>query len=346
MKITKTHIIKYYRLLTDMSSFKYVKEYCIKGDKPLKAIPTYFDSLWCKLRYGMTTKEYFLFDFYNKSGYARRTYVSGAESSWTIENIIDAGNKYPFGQKFNVYQAFKPFYRREAIKLTLPDECNELAAFAHKYSGFILKPLSMSQGRGICIWSQNMDDAENVLTEMCKSSKGEVIVEELIQQDESMASFHPSSINTIRYTVDYQDGYVDKIYAMIRIGAGDSQVDNTSAGGICAAIDLDTGIIISKGFRRDGKQYIYHPDSGKQIIGTKIPKWDELNETIEKIRPKDTSVHFIGWDMALSKDGWCIVEGNWNPAIIGVQASSGIGYRSALIRARKNARKTWKFGNK
>ena len=338
MKISKALIIKAFKKLTDMSSFKYVKEYHTKGEKPLKAIPTYFDSLWCKLRYGFATNEYFYFDLYNKTGRARRSFVSSAEVFFIVSKI-NKGMNYPFDQKFNTYIEFEPFYRRKAVSLTLPEGSAQLMAFARKHSGFILKPLSLSQGRGICFWRQDMDDAENVLTKICETSMGGVIVEELIQQDEGMASFHPSSINTIRYTVDYQDGYVDKIYAMIRIGAGNSQVDNTSAGGICAAIDLDTGIIVSKGFRRDGSQYICHPDSGKQILGTKIPKWEELNETIEKIRPKDGPTHFIGWDMALSKDGWCIVEGNWLPAIIGVQASSGEGYRSALIRAKKNAKK-------
>ena len=86
-------------------------------------------------------------------------------------------------------------------------------------------------------------------------------------------------------------------------------------------------------------------DSGKQIIGTRIPKWEELNDVIEKIRPQNSSVHFVGWDMALSKDGWCIVEGNWCPAIIGVQACSGIGYRLALVRSRKNARNMKKLND-
>lgn len=338
MKITKALVKKAFRKLTDTSSFKYVKEYNIKGSKPLKPIPTYFDSLWCKLRYGFDTKEYFYFDLYNKSSRDRRSFVSSAEVFFTVSNI-NKGSQYPFDQKFSTYQAFEPYYRREAFTLTLPDESDKLIAFARKHGGFIIKPLSLSQGRGICLWRQDMDDAENALLSICSLKMKGAIVEELIQQDEEMASFHPSSINTIRYTVDYQDGYVDRIYAMIRLGVGNSQVDNTSAGGICAAIDLETGIIVSKGFRRDGKQFIFHPDSGKQIIGTKIPKWDELNETIDRIRPKDTTVHFVGWDMALSKDGWCVVEGNWCPAIIGIQASSGVGYRNALLRAKKNSKK-------
>ena len=113
---------------------------------------------------------------------------------------------------------------------------------------------------------------------------------------------------------------------------------------LCDILNIDS-IITSKGFTRDGKQYIYHPDSGKQIIGTRIPKWEELNDVIEKIRPQNSSVHFVGWDMALSKDGWCIVEGNWCPAIIGVQACSGIGYRLALVRSRKNARNMKKLND-
>lgn len=339
MKITKSHLIKAYRALTDISSFRLVKEYHIKGDRPLKAIPTYLDTLWCKFRYGMTTKEYFLFGFYNKSGYARRAFVSSAESSLTIANLINKGDKSMFDQKYNTYKAFKPFYRREAVFVSLPRESDKLVEFARAHGGFILKPEVSSQGRGIRFWKDDMDNAESMLKEICCSNMGGVILEELIQQDDRMASFHPSSINTVRYCVDYLDGYVDKIYAIIRIGVGNSKVDNTSAGGICAAIDLETGIVVSKGLRRDGKQFAFHPDTGKQIIGSKIPDWEKLNDVIEKIRPENSPVHFVGWDMALSKDGWCIVEGNWGPAIIGIQASSDTGYRSVLKRARKNAHK-------
>lgn len=336
MVIKKSYFVKFYRMLIDTSAFSQVKEYHIKGDRPLKPFHTYLDTLWCKFRYGLSTKEYFYYSFYNKNNYARKSFISSANNFYKMSNIINKGDKSLFDYKYNTYLAYKKYYRREAILVDLPSEVIKVEEFAHKYCGFILKPLNMSQGRGICFWSKDLDSEYKVLDHLLKVTKGSFVMEELICQDPQMAAFHPSSVNTIRYVVDYNDKGVDRLFAFIRIGVGDSRVDNTSAGGICAAIDLNTGLIVTEGLRRNGDHYISHPDSGMQIIGMKIPKWNELNEMIVQLRPQNSPVHLVGWDMALSVDGWCIVEGNWGPSIIGIQGVEDKGYRSVINRVIKN----------
>ena len=339
MVIKTRYFVKFYKMLTDTSAFKQVKEYHLKGDQPLKAIPTYLDTLWCKIRYALSTKEYFYFSFYNKNARARRSYISSAKSFYTICNIINKGDKSLFDYKYNTYQAYKDYYRREAILVDLPSEADLIKEFAHKHHGFIMKPVNMSQGKGIRFWSEDMEQSDEKLRHLQNEVLGKVVIEEIIQQDPEMAAFHPSSVNTIRYVVDYHESGVDRLFAFIRIGVGDNKVDNTSAGGICAAIDLDTGIIVSKGLRRNGECFILHPDSGKQIVGTKIPRWEDLNEMIQNLRPQNSPVRLVGWDMALSKDGWCIVEGNWGPSIIGIQGCLDEGYRSVIQRVKKKCAK-------
>lgn len=335
MKIKKEYIVKSIKKLTDTSAFQQVKEYHIKGDAPLNPFLTYLDTLWCKLRYRLDTKEYFYFSFYNKNRHARRQFVSSADGILAMSNKINAGDKSMFDYKINTYRAYKEFYRREAISVNLPSESEKLKDFANHYGNFILKPLNMSQGRGICFWGKEMKDADAALQLIIDSNVGEVMSEEIIQQDPEMEAFHPTSVNTIRYVVDYHKNGVDRLFAFIRIGVGDSKVDNTSAGGICAAIDLETGVVVSKGLRRNGEQFICHPNSGKQIIGTQIPKWKELNEMIEKLRPQNSPVHLVGWDLALSQKGWCIVEGNWGPSFIGIQGCLDTGYKSVMKRVLK-----------
>ena len=332
MRIKKKHIVKYVKMLTDTSAFQQVKEFHIKGDSQLKSFPTYIDTLWCKLRYRLSTKEYFYFSFYNKNGHARRQYISSADGILAMSTQINKGDKSLFDYKINTYKAYKDFYLRQAVSVLLPDESDKLVDFANRNGSFILKPLNLSQGRGICFWSSRMEDSSKTLQGIIETNRGEVMLEEIIQQDQEMAAFHPTSVNTIRYVVDYHKDGIDRLFAFIRIGVGDSKVDNTSAGGICAAIDLETGIIVTKGLRRNGEQFICHPDSGKQIIGTKIPKWNELNEMIAKLRPQDSPVHLVGWDLALSQKGWCIVEGNWGPSFIGIQGCMDQGYKSVMKR--------------
>lgn len=336
MKIKKKHIVMYFHLLFDTSAFRMVKEYHINGDRPLRVISTFFDSLWCKLRYGISTKEYFYFEFYNKSSYSRQQFYSSAVYTWITAYRINKGDKSLFENKSNAYNAYKDYYRREVITIILPSEIKKLYEFSRIYGCFIMKPLNDSQGHGIHLWSKELPDADDKLQLIAKSTVGEIIVEEIIQQDERMAAFHPASVNTVRYVVDYNDEGVNRLWAIIRMGVGDSNIDNTSAGGICAAIDIETGIIISQGVRRNGERFISHPDSGKQIIGTQIPNWKELNEMIEQLRPNASPVHLVGWDFALSTNGWCIVEGNACPSIMGIQGSLGKGYRYVVNKVKRN----------
>lgn len=336
MKLKKKHIVKYFRLLTDTSVFKLMKEYHIEGNRPLSPILTFFDAFWCKLCYGINTNEYFYYEFYNKSFFARNSFLSVAKHTWITAYQINNGDKSLFAQKNNAYNTYKQYYHREVISIELPSEAQELRTFAQKHGKFILKPLDESEGHGIRIWHTDMYDSETQLQQIAQSALGRVIIEELIQQNTDMASFHPASVNTIRYVVDYNEKGVNRLWAIIRMGVGNSYIDNTSAGGICAAIDLETGIIISQGVRRNGERYISHPDSGKQIIGTRIPKWEELNKMIEFLRPIDSPVHLVGWDFALSTSGWCIVEGNACPSIMGIQGSTGKGYRYVLKNVKRN----------
>jgi hypothetical protein len=186
--------------------------------------------------------------------------------------------------------------------------------------------------------SKQPDERKN-LESICSETNGEVIVEEIINQDAEMAAFHPSSVNTVRYAANYcSDGTTDHLFAILRMGVGDNRIDNTHAGGVHAAIDLDTGIIVSSGVRQNGETCLKHPDTGKQILGTQIPRWNELRTLVEQLRPAagTTGVHLVGWDMALTPDGWCIVEGNAGPSMMGIQGSMGIGCRSILKRVRNS----------
>jgi len=57
--------------------------------------------------------------------------------------------------------------------------------------------------------------------------------------------------------------------------------------------------------------YEYHPSTNVKIEGFEIPKWKELVEITDKIGRHFPNIRYIGWDMVLSKKGWCIMEGNF-----------------------------------
>ena len=86
-------------------------------------------------------------------------------------------------------------------------------------------------------------------------------------------------------------------------------MDNVCSGGLSAVVDTETGIVCSPGIDKLGYRRILHPDSGEQIVGFRIPRWDEAMALVKELAMK-TEDRYTGWDIALSKDGWVMVEGN------------------------------------
>ena len=169
----------------------------------------------------------------------------------------------------------------------------------------------------------NLDDAFSSFL-----SKGSWIIEEVIKQDSEMASFNESSVNTIRIpSFISETGEHVILNPTIRTGRKGFVVDNAGAGGITAMIDVQTGIIITDGIDKKYNRYSIHPDSNKQFKGTMIPHWKELKETVEKVHRSLPSRHrYVGFDFALSNNGWILIEGNWGQ-LIGSQTATQVGVR-------------------
>jgi hypothetical protein len=64
------------------------------------------------------------------------------------------------------------------------------------------------------------------------------------------------------------------------------------------------------------KKFHVHPDSQTQIAGKVIPGWEQLKKDIVALTNKVPYLNFVAWDVLLTEEGFCIIEGN---------ASSGCG---------------------
>jgi hypothetical protein len=151
------------------------------------------------------------------------------------------------------------------------------------------------------------------------------VIEELIIQAKELAAFHPNSVNTIRMpVVKSKDSKTLTIFhPFFRMGRGHSIVDNGGAGGIFACVDVESGIINTEGVDEfSDNEYIFHPDTHYQIVGFKIPRWDEAIELAKEASCQTTN-RYTGWDLALTEQGWVIVEGNECGQFIAQQIGKG-----------------------
>ena len=150
-------------------------------------------------------------------------------------------------------------------------------------------------------------------------NSGRHILEERLIQTTELSAFNESSVNTIRAITFNTKHGIRVPYCTIRTGKPGAFVDNGGAGGIQACIDFQTGRIITDGFDESGNEYVSHPSSGTVFKGYQLPDWKQLQSLLTNIALKVPLIRFIGWDLAHTKDGWTIVEGNENCYIIAQQ---------------------------
>ena len=152
-----------------------------------------------------------------------------------------------------------------------------------------------------------MTDA--ILQRYCKGVFGGGIVEEVITQDLFMEQFHPDSVNTVRIPTIRLDDRTVIFHPFFRVGRGNAIVDNAGAGGIICALDAKDGTIIAAADEK-GVTYIQHPETNVRLVGNTIPRWNEAIEFAKRLAEVVPTNRYTGWDIALTKDGWRLIEGN------------------------------------
>ena len=138
------------------------------------------------------------------------------------------------------------------------------------------------------------------------------IVQERVEQHPDIGKLCPSTLNTIRiHTVRAEDGEIIVFGPLLRIGRIANNVDNWAQGGVLVGID-SSGKLMKTGFFKPqfGSTVIQHPDTGIVFEGTVIPYFEDVKTMILKLHSILYRCHSIGWDVAITKDGPIIIEGN------------------------------------
>ena len=289
------------------------------------------DIIYCQKRYGFAFSEYFLFGLETRPERERADFIS-----WRVRKVI--GQRLRRGQdiwqihhdKFRTAQVYAKWFGRDVVEITGRESREAFDGFIKSHPRFIAKPRDGSKGEGVTLFDTERDGTPETLFEKLLSM-APVIVEELVVQVPEMAAFHPSSVNTLRAMTWCEDGKVTRLYTLFRMGRGGSLIDNASAGGIIAAVDPESGIVMTPGFTETGhERFDVHPDTGVTITGARIPKWRELCQTLEEVAAVLPDQKMTGWDLALTSKGWMLIEVNHNASFVGIQMTTGKGLRPLI----------------
>lgn len=264
---------------------------------------------------GASFKDYFAYGFYEKRFAGRNRYITFRR----FIKILKTCNKresIPFLRDKGLFnQRYSKYLHREHYDLNIISE-EDFVDFTQNHQDFFVKDTLGFQGNSVWFYHAPDIDVRGLFQKLKKDKECHFIVEAKLEQHEELAAFHPNSVNTIRIVTVYDDKK-DKLhfmFAKLRMGNNGSHLDNTHAGGISGNIDIETGVINTPGYDvTTNQEYIFHPYSGKQIIGFQIPYWQDCKTFIEEVARVTPEIRYVGWDVVILQDGtFALIEANDN----------------------------------
>jgi hypothetical protein len=204
----------------------------------------------------------------------------------------------------------------------------------------VVKPTRGAQGRGILIIEPGMRQGgrpgvngrpSTLETIVRRVGAGQHVVAPFIEQAAYAREIFPAALNTVRVMtmVDVATGRPFIPACVHRFGTSrTAPFDAFFGGGVAAPVDLATGVMgpAVGALPRDGRRDVLdrHPDSGAQIAGVQVPRWRELCDHLLAVADHLRFLPYIGWDVAVTDDGFLINEGNGAPSLGLLQACGPI----------------------
>lgn len=189
----------------------------------------------------------------------------------------------------------------------------------------VVKPLDAWEGEGVHVLTGLVGDDEYLLSNgdrmpiaglLDTVSTGRWLVQDRITQHDDIAALNDSTLNTMRLgTFRRNDGEVQVIFAVLRIGRAYSQIDTYNHGGYSIRIDPATGQFADHAYQKAKFSLdlaAAHADSGAVFAGRRIPFWEEVVRNAKEFAAAAGANRFVGWDVASTPEGPLFVEGNHN----------------------------------
>lgn len=271
-------------------------------------------AFWYFVRYGASPNDYIRYEFYLKNGRGVNEYITALRHKKIVKTMNHDKDGELKDDKYETNRKFSAYISRDWVKVDKNSDIDEIVRFIKAHDAIVVKPLSLSGGKGIEKYESNT--IPDVRTFVEKLKTGEVLIEEAVKQHKDMDAFNPYSVNTVRiYTLCDEHGGVFVVDGFVRMATREIAVDNFHSGGCAAEVDLATGIVISPAMDML-QQNIYYtsPITGEIIVGREIPSWNEAKAVCTEIAKElfEDDKRYLAFDIAILEDGTPeLIEINW-----------------------------------
>ncbi len=285
-----------------------------------------YKSIYENWLYGIRPEQQIYFHLLDQPHEVKKTYMGQMDSFVYYARLNKKADMSLFEDKYETYKLLKPYYRREIIKIDSPEDYSKFLDFIGRHPQFVLKPTGLHDTYGVRfvdsttysdlheLFNSMFDMGEKYADDytMMGCAKSGAVMEEIIKQDEAFGIMSPKSLNAVRVPAIRVNGDVHLFGCWMKIGCNDDLIVGESRNDIMVGVDEKTGVFNTDGFFENGDSTEYHPVSKIKIKGFQLPKWDELVAMVKEIgMSMKPTINYISWDLTLTPEGWCIVEGNY-----------------------------------
>jgi len=302
---------------------KYIERLGVFFDDVEKLRKTLYSAIYCKEVYGTSIIEFGTYRFSKKTHSERIQYITWDSRFLYMAFLNKSSENHFLDNKFEAYTLLKPFYKREAMLLSNENDYDAFCSFLKRNPDVFVKPNNLELAEGAHRLDYDKDNLRSafdaLLEEATNLSSDDVkrkidhrlILEEYIVPSSFIRELNPNEISLLRVTTVYVKGKVHYFYPCLRLLIGDGKEQKGEDYSFVALIDSNTGEVVTNGKSGLGDSDI-NPITGKQIMGIKIPEWEELKAMLEVAAKMLPDTRYIGWDVTHTDKGWCIIEGNTN----------------------------------
>ncbi len=310
-----------------------------------KRVPAPFlfaDAAFSTLFFGSGLQDYLNFEFFDRSLRERSTYATIRVQQKLYDKVNPEKLRHFFANKAEFYGVYRDYMKR---LMFYPENATaaELADFLKKTDVFVEKPYAGTGGKRIAIRRPGeVGGAEEYLGRL-KNEK--LLLEEFIIQHPRLSEMCPKSVNTMRIMTSCADpASPEIIFASLRAGDGEHDVDNFHSGGMGMLVNSVTGKVEGDAFDKNNVRYGVHPVTGVKFDGFQIPFWDETVKLVLDASLVMPEMTVVGWDIAVTENGPVIVEGNSTPGFDMVQVACMCGRKDIARDVRDKYKKARRAG--
>ena len=265
------------------------------------------DMICCGFKYLAGYVDYEVFDFYNLTKAQRKTIITRGINNKFVATLNNKNfvryldNKLLFNEKFNKY------LKRDWLDLTT-SSIDDFKNFISNKEAIIAKPANLACGKNVeKILIKDISNIDDEYDSLIKNNQ--LLLEDYVIQHDLLNELYPHSVNTLRIVTITKSQVVNIMFRSIRMGNSGNIVDNFNHGGLFTTID-ENGTIDKPAVDKLGNIYEYHPFTKTKITGFKIPFFKEAMEYVKALALEIPEVGYVGWDIAITKDGPLVIEAN------------------------------------